>query len=166
MMLAAQIESEERNRLEQAAIDAAAIDAAAKAAHNAAIASEVAEFFGDNWIDDCAKLALVRPKMPKKPRKERAVIKTLEPEKQKFNYAKRLGLKPDKYLVHSLGKGKIEISAVKLPALITATKVEDQYILSDKFILYKKLQALNLGDPETVEKIRQCAAHLRRPTSL
>jgi hypothetical protein len=138
-MLAAQIESEERNRLEKAAIDAAA-----KAAHDAAISSEVAKFFGDNWINDCAKLALVRPKMPKKPRKERAVIKTPEPEKLKFNYAERLGLKPDKYLVHSLGKGKIQISAKKPPALITATEVEGQYILSDKFVLYKKLQAMNL----------------------
>ncbi len=149
-MLADQIEREERNRLEQAAIDAAA-----KAAHDGAIASEVAEFFGDNWIDDCAKLASVRHKTPKKPRKEHAVIKTPEPEKPKFNYAERLGLKPDKYLVHSLGKGKIQISAVKPPALITATEVEGQYVLSDKFILYKKLQALNLQDPEMVEKIRQ-----------
>ncbi len=55
-MLAAQIESEERNYLEQAAIDSDA-----KAAHEAAIASEIAKFFGNNWIDDCAKLALVRP---------------------------------------------------------------------------------------------------------
>jgi hypothetical protein len=76
VMLAAQIESEERNCLEQAAIDAAA-----KAAHDAAMASVVAKFFGDNWIDDCAKLASVRNKMPKKPRKERALIKTPEPEK-------------------------------------------------------------------------------------
>ncbi len=96
--------------------------------------------------------------MPKKPRKERAVIKTPEPEKPKYNYAERLRLKPDKYLVHSLGKGKMQVSAVKLPALITATKVEDQYVLSDKFILYKKLQALNLRDPETVEKIWQACS--------
>jgi len=153
VMLAAQIESEERNRLEQAAIDAAA-----KAAHDAAIGNEVAELFGDNWIDDCAKLASVRPKTPKKLRKERAVIKRPEPEKPKFNYAERLGMRPDKYLVHSLGKGKIQISAVKMPALITATKVEDKYVLSDKFILYTKLQAMNLRDPETVEKIRQACS--------
>jgi hypothetical protein len=120
----------------------------------AAIATEVAKFFGYNWLDDSAKLVSVRPKMPKKPRKERAEIKMPEPERPKFNNAERLGLKPDKYLVHSLGKGKIEICAVKPPTLITATKEEGQYVLSDKFILYKKLQALNLRDPETVEKIR------------
>ncbi len=146
MMLAAQIESEERNRLEKAAIDAAAI------------AKEVAEMWDDTWLDDCAKLASVRPKTPKKPRKERAVIKTPEPEKPKFNYAERLGMRPDKYLVHSLGKGKIQISAVKMPALVAATEVEGQYVLNDKFILYKKLQALNLRDPETVEKIRQACS--------
>ncbi len=133
-MLADQIEREEWNRLEQAAIDAAA-----KAAHDVAITNEVAKIFGANWIDDCAKLASVRPKTPKKPRKERAVIKTPEPEKPKFNYAERLGWKPDKFLVHKLVKGKIQISATKPTALITATKVERHYVLSDKFILYKKL---------------------------
>jgi len=35
-----------------------------------------------------------------------------------------------------------------MPALITAAKVEDRYVVSDKFILYKKLQAMNLQESQ------------------
>jgi hypothetical protein len=51
-VLSDQIEREERLRLEQAANDAVN-----KAAHEEAIAAEVAEFFDNNWLDDCHKLA-------------------------------------------------------------------------------------------------------------
>ena len=156
-VLSDQIEREERLRLEQAAIDAAN-----KAAHEEAIAAEVAEFFDNNWLDDCHKLASVRPKTPKKPRKERAVLTTTPEPKKLFNYASRIGMDPTKFHV-SRGSGSLQGKyVISRPeheqTLIPGVEVDGNFILSEKFILYQKLKELNLRDPATVEKIRQACS--------
>jgi hypothetical protein len=156
-VLSDQIEREERLRLEQAAIDAAN-----NAAHLKVVAAEVAQFWDSNWLDDCYKLASVRPKTPKKPRKERADLTTTPEPKKQFNYASRIGMDPKKFHVtRGSGqlRGKLLISKPEHEqTLIPGAEVEGNFILSEKFILYQKLKDLNLQDPETVEKIRQACS--------
>jgi hypothetical protein len=137
--LSDQIEREERLGLEQAAIDAAN-----NAAHLKVVAAEVAQFWDSNWLDDYYKLASVRPKTPKKPRKERADLTTTPEPKKQFNYASRIGMDPKKFHVsHGSGqlRGKLLISKPEHEQkLIPGAEVEGNFILSEKFILDQKLK--------------------------
>ncbi len=130
--------------------------------HKEELEKEEAELWTSGWIEESTKQMSVRPKTPKK-RKERAVLKTPE-ERKVFNYANRLGFDGKLFEVTKINKGKQICISRKSPDIIPAVNVDGNIVITENFLLYHRLKAMNLRDPETIEKIKKACSSPQKTT--
>jgi hypothetical protein len=132
------------------------------AKHKEEVEKEEAEFWNSLWIEESRKQLSVRTRTPK-PRKERAVLKT--PEKRKpYNYANRLGFDGTLFEVTKINNGKQICITRKSPDIIPAVNIDGNIVLTENYVLYTRLQAMNLRDPNTIEQIKKACSSPQKST--
>jgi hypothetical protein len=156
------MESYEIEKREEIRMEKARLTALRLVKHKEELEKEEAELWTSGWIEESTKQMSVRPKTPKK-RKERAVLKTPE-ERKVFNYANRLGFDGKLFEVTKINKGKQICISRKSPDIIPAVNVDGNIVITENFLLYHRLKAMNLRDPETIEKIKKACSSPQKTT--
>jgi len=177
------LEREERRRAEQAAEEAAnvAYKAAAETARiirekaeiQAMIDTGMADMFTQEWVDSqYAKVQAAdaqaaqagrfskeenKSVRPKTVRPTRANLKAPTPPKEMKWYYKRAGIDSRQMRMFNNGDGTITYTRPG-PAFYPGAEVDGKFVFSENFLLYQKLQEMNLEDPETIKKIQEACA--------
>lgn len=156
------LESYEIEKREELRMEEARLHALKLAKHKEEVEKEEAEFWNSLWIEESRKQMSVRTRTPK-PRKERAVLKT--PEKRKpYNYANRLGFDGKLFEVTKINNGKQICITRKSPDIIPAVNIDGNIVLTENYVLYTRLQAMNLRDPNTIEQIKKACSSPQKST--